>query len=162
MCVNDLFLSALYPHCEGHFPSPRPHSGSLSVTLHPERFQIVAAFSGCCGGGPACLEGRCSIRLSYGRLDAVRTCRSTACYQRSAEGPSLLLLSGCCPPCGQVFSLGFRKWRRERDSNPRNLAVQRFSRPPQSTTLPSLRDRARILGADAAQCDASDKTRVCG
>ena len=32
-----------------------------------------------------------------------------------------------------VFSL-----RRERDSNPRNLSVQRFSRPPQSTTLPSL------------------------
>src|SRR5699024_8279777 len=28
--------------------------------------------------------------------------------------------------------------RRERDSNPRNLSVQRFSRPPQSTTLPSL------------------------
>ncbi len=28
--------------------------------------------------------------------------------------------------------------RRERDSNPRNIAVQRFSRPPQSTTLPSL------------------------
>ena len=29
-------------------------------------------------------------------------------------------------------------WRRERDSNPRYLAVQRFSRPPHSTTLPSL------------------------
>ena len=29
--------------------------------------------------------------------------------------------------------------RKERDSNPRNLAVQRFSRPPQSTTLPSFR-----------------------
>ena len=28
--------------------------------------------------------------------------------------------------------------RRERDSNPRRLAPQRFSRPPQSTTLPSL------------------------
>ena len=28
--------------------------------------------------------------------------------------------------------------RRERDSNPRYLTVQRFSRPPQSTTLPSL------------------------
>ena len=27
--------------------------------------------------------------------------------------------------------------RRERDSNPRNIAVQRFSRPPHSTTLPS-------------------------
>ena len=29
-------------------------------------------------------------------------------------------------------------WRRERDSNPRSLSAQRFSRPPQSTTLPSL------------------------
>ena len=28
--------------------------------------------------------------------------------------------------------------RRERDSNPRSLSAQRFSRPPQSTTLPSL------------------------
>ena len=28
--------------------------------------------------------------------------------------------------------------RRERDSNPRNLSVQRFSRPPRSTTPPSL------------------------
>ncbi len=35
-------------------------------------------------------------------------------------------------------------WRRERDSNPRNLAVQRFSRPPQSTTLPSLRRKNTI------------------
>ena len=30
--------------------------------------------------------------------------------------------------------------RRERDSNPRYLSVQRFSRPPQSTTLPSLQN----------------------
>ena len=30
--------------------------------------------------------------------------------------------------------------RRERDSNPRYLSVQRFSRPPHSTTLPSLQD----------------------
>ena len=29
-------------------------------------------------------------------------------------------------------------WRRDRDSNPGNLAVQRFSRPPHSTTLPPL------------------------
>ena len=28
--------------------------------------------------------------------------------------------------------------RKDRDSNPGNLSVQRFSRPPQSTTLPSL------------------------
>ena len=35
-------------------------------------------------------------------------------------------------------SFCFAYWRRERDSNPRKLALQRFSRPPQSTTLPSL------------------------
>ena len=29
--------------------------------------------------------------------------------------------------------------RRKRDSNPRYIAVQRFSRPPRSTTLPFLR-----------------------
>ena len=37
-----------------------------------------------------------------------------------------------------TFRTPFCFWRRERDSNPRNLSVQRFSRPPQSTTLPSL------------------------
>ena len=30
-------------------------------------------------------------------------------------------------------------WRRDRDSNPGKVALQRFSRPPQSTALPSLR-----------------------
>jgi hypothetical protein len=34
-----------------------------------------------------------------------------------------------------------RVWRRGRDSNPRTLAGQRFSRPPHSTTLPPLRNR---------------------
>ena len=39
-------------------------------------------------------------------------------------------------------------WRRDRDSNPGNLAVQRFSRPPHSTTLPPLRaiKRDRSVG----------------
>ena len=39
--------------------------------------------------------------------------------------------------------------RRKRDSNPRNLSVQRFSRPPQSTTLPSLhvcKTGAKVVG----------------
>ena len=42
--------------------------------------------------------------------------------------------------------------RRERDSNPRYLAVQRFSRPPQSTTLPSLQTsypRVLVFKSDA-------------
>ena len=34
-------------------------------------------------------------------------------------------------------------WRRGRDSNPRKLALQRFSRPPHSTTLPPLRCGAK-------------------
>ncbi len=32
--------------------------------------------------------------------------------------------------------------RRVRDSNPRYLSVQQFSRLPQSTTLPTLRDKS--------------------
>ena len=38
----------------------------------------------------------------------------------------------------QIFRLTGLCWRRERDSNPRYLAVRRFSRPVYSTTLPSL------------------------
>ena len=36
--------------------------------------------------------------------------------------------------------LNASKWRRDRDSNPGNLAVQRFSRPPHSTTRPPVRN----------------------
>ena len=34
-------------------------------------------------------------------------------------------------------------WRRERDSNPRTCDSQRFSRPPHSTALPSLRGKSK-------------------
>ena len=44
----------------------------------------------------------------------------------------------------------FPFWRRERDSNPRSLAAQRFSRPPQSTTLPSLLRRNALVALTAA------------
>ena len=37
--------------------------------------------------------------------------------------------------------------RRERDSNPRRLSPQRFSRPPHSTALPSLRRKNRGTGS---------------
>ena len=40
--------------------------------------------------------------------------------------------------------------RRERDSNPRSLSAQRFSRPPQSTTLPSLLRRNALVALTAA------------
>ena len=35
-------------------------------------------------------------------------------------------------------------WRRERDSNPRTCYSQRFSRPPHSTALPSLRRKSKV------------------
>ena len=44
--------------------------------------------------------------------------------------------------------LNASKWRRDRDSNPGNLAVQRFSRPPHSTTLPPLRAIKRDRSVD--------------
>ena len=44
--------------------------------------------------------------------------------------------------------------RRERDSNPRTFDSQRFSRPPQSTTLPSLRGQKYklCLNLQTANC----------
>jgi hypothetical protein len=36
--------------------------------------------------------------------------------------------------------------RRERDSNPRKCDLQRFSRPPHSTALPSLRRKSKVTG----------------
>ena len=41
--------------------------------------------------------------------------------------------------CGALHNSMRIARRKERDSNPRSLAAQRFSRPPQSTTLPSFR-----------------------
>ncbi len=48
-----------------------------------------------------------------------------------------------------LFAL--QKWRRGRDSNPRTLAGQRFSRPPLSTTQPPLQSLYTF-----------DKTQMCG
>ncbi len=36
-------------------------------------------------------------------------------------------------------------WRRDRDSNPRTLSGQRFSRPPLSTAQPSLHIFKRVI-----------------
>ena len=42
-----------------------------------------------------------------------------------------------------LFAL--QKWRRGRDSNPRTLAGQRFSRPPLSTTQPPLQNSSHLI-----------------
>ncbi len=38
-----------------------------------------------------------------------------------------------------MLPIAIHKWRRVRDSNPRTLTSQWFSRPPHSTALPTLR-----------------------
>ena len=43
-------------------------------------------------------------------------------------------------------------WRRERDSNPWKLSLQRFSRPPHSTALPSL--QLYLVLMRAGECEA--------
>ena len=48
-------------------------------------------------------------------------------------------------------------WRRGWDSNPRNLAVQRFSRPPQSTTLPPLHGASK-----RRDCSQTSRSRLTG
>lgn len=52
----------------------------------------------------------------------------------NAQNPANVTFAGFC--C--LFVVLRRK---ERDSNPRSLAAQRFSRPPRSTTPPSFRDK---------------------
>ena len=44
---------------------------------------------------------------------------------------------------------GFSRWRWARDSNPGNLSVQRFSRPPLSTTQPAHLNLYRRLSKEA-------------
>ena len=68
-------------------------------------------------------------------------------------------------PLTSVSRLIFVKgklWRRERDSNPRRLAPQRFSRPPRSTTPPSLLTEENNVGKStriALFCQASFRPR---
>ena len=47
--------------------------------------------------------------------------------------------------------------RRDRDSNPGYLAVQRFSRPPQSTTLPPLQN---FLLSEVLSVESGAKVRI--
>ena len=47
-----------------------------------------------------------------------------------------------------LMEIGVFKSRRERDSNPRKVALQRFSRPPQSTALPSLRKEREFFAVN--------------
>ena len=51
----------------------------------------------------------------------------------------LILFSGKQKTAKNISAVFFIILRRVRDSNPRGCYTQRFSRPPQSTTLPTLR-----------------------
>jgi hypothetical protein len=59
----------------------------------------------------------------------IRYAQGCAPSLRLVHIPSLLPLRASIGCADRHFD--FVKWRKGRDSNPRNLAVQRFSRPPQ-------------------------------
>ena len=69
------------------------------------------------------------------RVPRSTTVFKTAAIDHSATSPN--------PERYSRFLCIFQK-RRDRDSNPGYLAVQRFSRPPQSTTLPPLQSFATL------------------
>ena len=56
---------------------------------------------------------------------------------------------GTCDHKKTAHKGGFSRWRWARDSNPGNLSVQRFSRPPLSTTQPAHLNLYRRLSKEA-------------
>src|SRR5659263_779528 len=50
------------------------------------------------------------------------------------------LAGGCLQPARPPLPIELPTWRREQDSNLRDVAAQRFSRPPPSATRPSLHE----------------------
>ena len=98
-----------------------------------------------------------SASASAGRGAAGASRRSTAISGRAVPRTASFgssSTSRASVPCPRSGSLGRRAssrnsrrancWRREWDSNPRRLTPQRFSRPPPSTTRPSLRERTTL------------------
>ena len=58
--------------------------------------------------------------------------------------------------------VGLLNWkRRDRDSNPGYLAVQRFSRPPQSTTLPPLQNSFQECFIFLKRCKGTHYFYIC-
>ena len=63
--------------------------------------------------------------------------------------------------CSYLNLLIFSILRRDRDSNPGYLAVQRFSRPPQSTTLPPLQNSFESCLVFQRRCKGRDYFLFC-
>ena len=112
-------------------------------------------------GRSAALWTPCAATHGTGR-SRTRTAAGSACSTRDAlSGRSLRIVSppsetarhgrnpsssdghdkspARCTCLAGLFESAF--WRRERDLNPRRCDPQRFSRPPQSAALPSLREK---------------------
>ena len=98
---------------------------SADVTDAPHAWTVPPLWSELQGGYRGCREKLIflwSVKVGlFDPLAPVRQCSCRAYYQKSP-----------------INLLTYRTLRRERDSNPRYLAVRRFSRPVHSTTLPSL------------------------
>ena len=99
---------------------------AADVTDAPHAWTVPPLWSELQGGYQGCREKLIflwSVKVGlFDPLTPVRQCSCRAYYQKSPASLSTY----------RTFE------RRERDSNPRYLAVRRFSRPVHSTTLPSL------------------------
>ena len=99
---------------------------AADVTDAPHAWTVPPLWSELQGGYQGCREKLIflwSVKVGlFDPLTPVRQCSCRAYYQKSPAS----------------LSTYRTLLRRERDSNPRYLAVRRFSRPVHSTTLPSL------------------------
>lgn len=101
------------------------------LTSQPRRRQLLAEQAGLAPAGDLTTPQRLSKPRSYGFLSTAPIKNSKARLHFRIKNS---LQSSLYAPLKS-------DWRKERDSNPRTLADQRFSRPPRSTTLPSLRNK---------------------
>ena len=72
-------------------------------------------------------------------LSCSRTPRAQTARSHSRLHPRIPLFIRSAGTGSRLLPAPRSRWRKERDSNPRRLSPQRFSRPPRSTAPPSFR-----------------------
>ena len=131
-------------------PSAQQGSASLPKSHHPHPDKLGGGDGGEGGIDLVPLDPR-GVRPPPG--PETRICPCASLWTLRSFKPDSLRSSGfsahrirqSLPPAS-----GGRLWRRGWDSNPRNLAALRFSRPARSTTLPPLRLPEGCMGMTSA------------
>ena len=136
----------------------RFYYGKYTFTYSRSKRKTVYNFK-CKNGEKADAQKNCKIFL----LALVPPKKGSACclisFLAEGEGFALQRLPigyaegaiACSPGKNSPLTAGKLFWRKARDSNPRILAHQRFSRPPLSTAQPAFRNE-KIIAYRAAIC----------